>query len=138
MLKARDIMTENVINVKGDMPIYEALELFEKHNISGVPVVEDDMTLIGILSERDVLRLFHSSNDTESETVNDYMTRPAVHFDEEESLSDVCGCLTDNYFRRVPVTSEGKLVGIVSRKDIIREILRTRSQSIFVDKEAGS
>jgi len=132
MTKAKDVMTEKVVCVKEDTPIYQALELLEKHNISGIPVVEDDMTLVAIISERDVLGLFHSSEDVEGGTVGDYMTRPAVHFETEESLSDICECLADNYFRRVPVTSRGKLVGIVSRRDIIKCILQTRQQSSVV------
>ena len=132
MLKAKDIMTENVVSVKKDTPIYEALELLAKYNITGIPVVREDMILVGVLSEKDVLRLFYAHEGEEEGTVNDFMTQPAVHFDEKESLLDICDCLTNNYFRRVPVTSEGKLVGIISRKDIIDYILQLRR------KDAGS
>ncbi len=132
MLKAKDIMTENVVSVKKDTPIYEALELLAKYNITGIPVVRDDMILVGVLSEKDVLRLFYAHEDEEEGTVNDFMTQPAVHFDKDESLLDICDCLTNNYFRRVPVTSEGKLVGIISRKDVINYILQLRR------KDAGS
>jgi len=133
MLKAKDIMTENVFSVKKDTPIYEALELFAKHNITGIPVVRDDMILVGVLSEKDVLRLFYAHEDEEEGTVNDFMTQPAVHFDKDESLLDICDCLTNNYFRRVPVTSEGKLVGIISRTDIIDYILQLRDKSADTD-----
>jgi len=129
MLKAKDIMTQDVINVKKDTPIYKALELLAKHNISGIPVVRDDMILVGVLSEKDVLSLFYAHEDEKEKTVNDFMTQPAVHFDEDESLLDVCDCLANNYFRRVPVTSQGKLVGIISRKDIIDYILQLRHES---------
>jgi len=129
MLKAKDIMTQDVINVKKDTPIYKALELLAKHNISGIPVVGDDMILVGVLSEKDVLSLFYAHEDEKEKTVNDFMTQPAVHFDENESLLDVCDCLANNYFRRVPVTSQGKLVGIISRKDIIDYILQLRHES---------
>jgi len=132
MLKAKDIMTENVVSVKKDTPIYEALELLAKYNITGIPVVREDMILVGVLSEKDVLRLFYAHEDEEEGTVNDFMTQPAVHFDKDESLLDICDCLTNNYFRRVPVTSEGKLVGIISRKDVINYILQLRR------KDAGS
>lgn len=132
MLKAKDVMTENVVSVKKDTPIYEALELLAKYNITGIPVVRDDMILVGVLSEKDVLRLFYAHEDEEEGTVNDFMTQPAVHFDKDESLLDICDCLTNNYFRRVPVTSEGKLVGIISRKDVINYILQLRR------KDAGS
>ncbi len=133
MLKAKDIMTENVFSVKKDTPIYEALELLAKYNITGIPVVREDMILVGVLSEKDVLRLFYAHEDEEEGTVNDFMTQPAVHFDEKESLLDICDCLTNNYFRRVPVTSEGKLVGIISRKDIINYILQLRCKDTGSD-----
>jgi CBS domain-containing protein len=129
MLKAIDIMTTSVISIKKDVPIYNALELMLDNKISGIPVVDDDMFLIGILSERDVLRLFYESQDGEELTVNEFMTQPAVHFDEQESLLDICDCLCENYFRRVPVTSKGKLVGIVSRVDIIKDILKLRREN---------
>jgi len=133
MLKAKDIMTENVVSVKKDTPIYKALELLVKYNITGIPVVREDMILVGVLSEKDVLRLFYAHEDEEEGTVNDFMTQPAVHFDEKESLLDICDCLTNNYFRRVPVTSEGKLVGIISRTDIINYILQLRRKDAGTD-----
>lgn len=133
MLKARDIMTENVISVKRKTPIYEALELLLENNITGIPVVRSDMTLIGILSEKDVLRLFNSSEEDGNKTVADFMTQPAIHFDDEESFEDVCECLANNYFRRVPVTSEGKLIGIITRSDIIRYILQQKDTGGCVD-----
>ena len=60
MLKAKDIMTEEVISVKKDTLIFEAVELLAKNSITGIPVVEDDMTLVGILTEKDVLGLFYA------------------------------------------------------------------------------
>jgi CBS domain-containing protein len=87
-------------------------------------VAEDDMTLVGIISEQDVLRLFHTYEDEKDRTVNDFMTQPAIHFEEEESLLDICYCLRDNAIRRVPVTSKGKVTGIISRSDILKCILR--------------
>ncbi len=124
MLKAKDIMTKEVITVRKDTPIFEALELLAKNDITGIPVVEDDMTLVGILTEKDVLRLFYAHEDQKNETVSSFMTQPAVHFDENETLPDVCDCLMNYFLRRVPVTSNGKVVGIISRTDIIEYILR--------------
>jgi CBS domain-containing protein len=129
MLKAKDIMTENMISVKADTPIYEAVELIVKHGISGMPVVKNDMTLEGILSEKDVIVLFYGKEDNENKTVGDFMTQPAVHFDEEESLLDICDFLTKNIFRRVPITSNEKLVGIISIRDTLDYILELRRES---------
>jgi CBS domain-containing protein len=87
-------------------------------------VVEDDMTLAGVLSEQDVLRLFHTYEDEKDRTVNEFMTQPAIYFEEESPLMDACYCLRDNSIRRVPVTSNGKVVGVISRSDIIKCILQ--------------
>ena len=127
MLKARDIMTKDVISVKRQTPIYEAVELLVKNKITGIPVVEDDMTLVGILTEKDVLRLFYADEQEKNKTVSDFMTRPAVHYKENDSLQSICDFMMINYFRRVPVTSKkGKLVGIISRPDVIEYILQVR------------
>lgn len=136
MPRAKDIMTKNVICVKEETPIYEAVALIAKNNITGVPVVEDDMTLVGVVSEKDVLRLFNiSREDGESKTVSDFMTQPVVTFGENESLLDICDCLMNNHFRRVPViSSKGKLVGIISRRDIIYEyILHLEREKAGID-----
>lgn len=130
MLKAKDIMTKDVITVKTDVPIYDVLELIAKNNISGLPVVEDDMTLVGIVSEKDILSLFYDSDGSCVKTVDDYMTQPPLFFDEEESLLDVCDFLRKNVFRRVPITSKGKLVGIISIRDVIEYILQLRHERI--------
>ncbi len=99
-----------------------------KNEITGIPVVEDDMTLVGILTEKDVLNLFYAHEHEKNKTVNDFMTQPAVHFNENESLPDVCDCLMNNLFRRVPVTSRGKVVGVVSRADILEYILQLKRE----------
>lgn len=123
--RAKDLMTANVICVKKDTSVFEAMELMAKNNIAGVPVVEDDMTLVGILTEKDVLKLFYECERIENSVAGDYMSHPVVHFEENETLFDICDCLITNEFRRVPVTSNGKVVGIVSRPDIIQHILQT-------------
>ncbi len=123
MLEAKDIMTRNVVCIKKTIPVVDAIRLMSKNNITGIPVVEDDMTLVGILSEQDLLRLYHTYADEKNRTVNDFMTQPAIHFEEEERLLDVCYCLRDNSIRRVPITSKGKIVGVISRSDILKCIL---------------
>ena len=135
MLKAKDIMTEDVVSVKKDTPIYEAVDILAENKIAGIPVVEDDMTLIGILSEKDVLSLLFFYGQDEKRTVNDFMTQPAVYFDEDESLINVCDCLTNHDFRRVPITSKGKLVGVVSRADIIECIRHLRHENAEASAE---
>ena len=135
----KDIMTKNVITVTRDMPIYDAMELFAKYDISGLPVVDKDMILIGVLSEKDLMNLVDIPEDEQDKTVNDLMTQPALYFEEDESLLDVCQFLKKNVFRRVPITSKGKLVGIISVRDIIEFILKlNRHESKLVLENTGS
>jgi len=129
MLETKDIMTKHVICIRKDTPICEAIKLMATNNVTGIPVVEDDMILVGILSEQDVLRLFHTFDDEKDRTVSDFMTQPAIHFEEDENLLDVCYCLRDNSIRRVPVTSKGKVVGVISRSDILKCILLRAKES---------
>jgi CBS domain-containing protein len=129
MLKAKDIMTRNVLTVEKGTPIYEAVELMAKNNITGIPVVEDGMKLVGILTEKDVLNLFYAHEHEKNKTVGDFMSQTVVRFDRNTDLRDICDCLKNSNFRRVPVTSRGEVVGIVSRADIIQYILQMRLSS---------
>ena len=126
MIKAKNIMTKEVITVMQDAPIYEAVELMARNDITGIPVVDDRMNLVGILTEKDVLQLFYAHEHEKDKTVENFMSKPAVSFEEDANLRDICDCLVNNNFRRVPVTSKGKVVGIVSRADIIEYILQVR------------
>ena len=136
MLKVKDVMTKDVISVKKDTPIYEAMEIMRKKDITGMPVIEDDMTLVGVITEKDVLRLFYADGDEKNQTVAFFMTRPAVSYRENENLRSVCDFMMINYFRRVPITSkEGKVVGILSRPDIIAHILQLRRDEKLVPAE---
>jgi len=128
MIRAKDIMSTNVISVKKDDSILDAVKLLVENNISGLPVVDDDMNLTGILSEKDVVYLFYEHENAEGKTVGDYMTHPAVCFDENNALLNVCNFLVKNIFRRVPVTTDGKLVGIISIKDILNSVLQSRQE----------
>jgi CBS domain-containing protein len=129
MREAKEIMTKQVICIRKETPIFQALKLMATNNITGIPVVEEDMTLVGMLSEQDVLRLFHTYDDEKDRTVNDFMTQPAIHFEEDELLLDVCYCLRDNSIRRVPVTSNGKVTGVISRSDILKCIIQLSDKS---------
>jgi len=130
MLKVKDVMTKDVVSVKKDTPIYDAMEIMRKEDITGMPVIEDDMTLVGVITEKDVIRLFYANEEEKNETVGFFMTRPAVSYRENENLRSVCDFMMINYFRRVPVVSkQGKLVGIISRPDIIDFILEQRRQT---------
>ena len=123
MVKAKNIMTKEVVSTRRDMPAEEALEYLLRNKIAGMPVVEEDMTLVGIVTEKDLLELLCEPEDAGQKTIEHFMTQPAVHFDEDESLNEICKCFLEVTFRMVPVTKEGKVVGIVSRRDVLKCVL---------------
>ncbi len=122
MFKVKDIMKTEVITVKRETDTYEAIRILVENNITGLPVVNDDMTVAGIISEKDVLRLLYDMEDKPGH-VEDFMTEDVVSFDKEDSLIDIAESLIKNDFRRVPILEDGKLIGILSRKDVIACIL---------------
>ena len=126
MISAGRLMTKNVICVKPETPVMEATRLLVKHKVSGLPVVDEEMNLLGIISEKDMLRLLVEEN-IESKTVFDFMTKKVISFKDSDSILDICDFLIRNNIRRVPIAKDGKLVGIISRHDILTEIVRLRS-----------
>ncbi len=125
MFKAKEIMRTNVLSVTKDSPIQKAVDMLVENGITGLPVVDIETKLVGIISEKDVLKLLYNL-DTNEGYVEDYMTRCVVSFDVENDLLEICESLIENGFRRVPILSDGKLVGIISRRDIISHIQKHR------------
>jgi CBS domain-containing protein len=125
MFKASTIMISDVICVSKETGIYKAIESMVEKNITGLPVVNEDMSLVGIISEKDVLSLLCNMEDR-PDTVEHYMTHDPICFDIDDSLIDIAECFMKHHFRRVPILKDGKLAGIISRKDIIAYILHLR------------
>jgi CBS domain-containing protein len=123
IFKAKDVMSTDVVTAGRQTDIYKAIDLMVVNDITGLPVVNDDMTLAGIVSEKDVLKLlYHKAG--KHRKVEDFMTNNVIVFHQEDSLAEIVNCLINNRFRRVPIIHERKLVGIISRKDIISFIFR--------------
>jgi CBS domain-containing protein len=142
---AGDVMTRDVATVHPKMSIVAAVEKMVTAHISGVPVVDDENTLVGILTEGDLLRRVelgtaphHSSFlnflrgpglaaleyvKTHTLTVEDVMTRDPVTVAADSPLSEVVSSMERSHVRRVPVVDGQKLVGIVSRADLVRSLL---------------
>ena len=99
------------------------MEALAANDITGLPVVTDDLQLIGIVSEKDIINHL-SGAVSKASTVEEIMTEEVVSFSPRDSILDICDCLIQNHFRRVTIVERGKLVGIVSRSDIITYILR--------------
>ena len=131
MLHAKTIMKRDVISVHPETPLVKLIDILIQHNITGVPVLNEDSSIAGIVTEKDVLSFLLDKNvlDLMNErllcetTVYHIMTNQVVAFDEEATLNEICEALVNRNFRRVPITEKtGKLVGIISRKDIIAVI----------------
>jgi CBS domain-containing protein len=121
MLKAKDIMTTDVLAVARNADIYRAIRMMVENNVTGLPVIGSDRTLVGVVTEKDVLKLLYEVEDRPGK-VEDFMTEAVVAFDEEADIETVAEGLAANHFRRVPILKEGRLVGIISRKDVIKHI----------------
>ena len=130
MFRTKDIMTRGVICARPEMPIYDAVRLLAHRRITGMPVVDEELNLVGVLSEKDVLRMLYDTEDSIDQQVSDYMNFGAVSLDINDTLIDLCDIMTQNIFRRVFITEEGKLAGVVSRSDVIHAILQIKHQTV--------
>lgn len=127
MFKAKDAMTRTVVAVHEDSSADEAIELLLRHHVSGLPVIDADDHVVGIVTEFDLLaRLYR---DTSAQTqVWECMSRDVQTVDEEQALTDIIDLLLSRRFRRVPVVSNGRLVGVIGRRDVMRVICETRKR----------
>lgn len=128
MFKAESIMMKEVISVYPETPIYDAMNIMVDNKVSGLPVVDHENHLVGILSEKDVLRLLIDEDVNDVQTVAKFMNDKVVAFSPDSSIVSICEFLLQNPFRRVPIISENKLVGVIARRDIITFILKLRSK----------
>ena len=115
----RDIMTDQVATVAPDMPVENAARMLFSQSISGMPVVDDDGKLVGVVTEFDIIA-------KEGATVGDIMTTDVVTVSEDTDAETVAQILTSRRVRRVPVVQDGAVVGIVSRSDLVRLFALTR------------
>ncbi|VAW19478.1 hypothetical protein MNBD_BACTEROID05-1154 [hydrothermal vent metagenome] len=128
MISVGSVMSRNVVTIAPNSPIYEALELLKKHEVSGLPVVNNQNEIVGILSEKDVLSILINDKLDVKDTVSDYMSRDVISFHENDNAIDVCKFFINSHIRRVPIVNEGELVGVVSRRDIVLLIMEARSK----------
>jgi CBS domain-containing protein len=118
-LQASEIMTTNVMTLSPDVLIENAAREMFENSISGMPVVDDDGRLIGVVSEYDIIA-------KQGKTVGDIMTSDIVTVGEETDPETIARMLTEQRIRRIPVVREGKVVGIISRSDLVRLFALTR------------
>ena len=119
-----EFMATNLITFSPDTPIETAIDTFLSHKISGAPVVDDEGKLVGILSEKDCMKtLFEASYyNNLGGYVKEYMSTEVTTIDVNETLSNVADSFLNSRFRRFPILEGNKLVGQISRRDVLRAI----------------
>jgi len=141
-MKVRDVMTPNVVSVTADLTVVEVAKLMLDRRISAVPVIDGSEKVVGVISEGDLirrpeldtdkprsrwLRFFMSDEDRARDYVKthglrarDVMSQPVVSVSPDATLTDVVNLMTARRIKRVIVLEHGKLVGVITRSDLLR------------------
>lgn len=149
-MKACRVMTKNVITVRPDTPVEEIAHLLTTHRIGAVPVVDENHRVIGIVSESDLFlkekglpfsavklptlfsqwvdphQLAEIYEGARHHTANDIMTKDVICVDANDDIGHVARLMVQRNLKRVPVVHEGKLVGLISRADMIRLLTKRK------------
>lgn len=118
---AKDIMQKNVLTVKPDDKLDTVIVKLLEHPISGLTVVDNDNNLVGVISEKDVINFAFSGNLLQT-FVKEAMSPKVTSCDVTTPIEQICMIITHTNFRLIPVTDKGKLAGVISRKDIIKQL----------------
>ena len=126
----KEFMAKQLITFQSDTPIETAMESFLENKISGAPVLDDQGNLVGVLSEKDCMKtLFESSYyNNLGGFVKEYMSTDLKTINIHDTLSNVADEFIKSRFRRFPVMGGDKLVGQISRRDILRAIVKLSNE----------
>ena len=147
-MKVSDLMTKNVITIPQNATIEDVVKILSSNRISGAPVVDDNGVVIGIISEGDLLYreisprlpdainvldaiIFYSGIKKHNEgfkkilagQASDIMTREVISVEEDTEITEVARLMLKHNIKRIPVISDNKIKGIISRADVIRKLL---------------
>lgn len=118
-MRASGIMTTSVLTITADVPIENAARMMFENSISGVPVVDGENRLVGVVTEYDIIA-------RQGSFVSDIMTTDVVSIGEDTDPESIARMLIEQRIRRLPVVREGKVIGIISRSDLVRLFALTR------------
>jgi CBS domain-containing protein len=127
MLTAGAIMTPNLVTVRPEVSIEDAIELLLREQISGLPVVDDDDRLVGVITEFALLAVAYDRR-VKNHTVNQHMTRELITVDVDDPISRVADLCIVHRVRRVPVLQGGRLVGVIARRDVLRALVENPAE----------
>lgn len=114
-MKAEDVMTTSVVTVTEQQSKQQAARLLAQHRISGLPVVNEEGVVVGVVTEFDVI-------SKEGQNVGQIMSRGVISVTPDTDLEVVRHILVNERIKRLPVLDSGRLVGIVSRADLVRQV----------------
>lgn len=129
MLPVREVMTRQVVSVPPEATVDQVIELLLRHQVSGLPVLDEEARLLGVVTEFDLLRALYD-HEIGDQPVRDHMTRDPLCVEEDTPLVTVADLMLTSRVRRLPVVRAGRLVGLVSRHDLIRVIQSLRRRVI--------
>jgi CBS domain-containing protein len=158
-VRVYDLMTRDPVAVNIDTPLQEAARLLVEHRISGVPVVDDEGVVVGVLSESDFVikergrdylpssslawllgetrEIRHEQRIVAARTAGEAMSRPAVTIEGRiASVREAAILMIERRVNRLPVTEDGRLVGIVTRSDLVRVFARSDAELADAVREA--
>jgi CBS domain-containing protein/mannitol/fructose-specific phosphotransferase system IIA component (Ntr-type) len=135
-LTVRDVMTDHPRTVLADTPLKEAAKMLVRTGLGALPVIDEDRRVVGMVSEREVIRyllttqLFSGADvraarapGTPSRSVRDVMSRQVMCVAPEQPIAEVASLMSNKDVDRVPVVREGRLVGFLTRGDIVRKLI---------------
>jgi len=131
--KVKDFMTTDLITFKPEQKVISVVEMLIRHKISGGPVVNDNYELVGIISEGDCLKQISESRyynmPMEDDTVEARMIKNVDTIDGNMNVFDAANVFLESRHRRFPIIQDGKLVGQISQKDILKAALKLKGQN---------
>ena len=123
MTKVRDILKKKgsrVVFIGPGLTLRQALDTMVDNKVGALPVKDESGDIVGIITERDLMREVHARTDLEIRQVGDVMTKSIISARKDDGIDSVMAQMTENRFRHVPIVEEGKLVGIISIGDLVK------------------
>jgi CBS domain-containing protein len=120
----RDIMNDQTVTVRPETTVREAIDILTRHHIGGAPVTTEEGCLVGILSELALIDVVFDLAMRDA-PVSEYMTAEAQVLHPDDRLSRAAQLFALYSFRRLPVVDDGRLVGVVTRRDLMNHALRS-------------
>ena len=125
-MKARDIMNRPVVAAARSTTVRDIAIQLLMGGYSAVPITERNGKVVGIVSEADVIRALRTNKPLENTLAEEIMTKEVISVDVDSSVEEIMEILDTKRIVRVPVTEDGKLVGIVSRPDVLRAFIEPK------------